>query len=123
MKPALFPRLAALSLSMMICALAGKSAADENTTSILKANGCNNCHAQSEQIVGPAFDAVHKKYEGQKGALDTLTNKVRLGGTGVWGQVAMPPNPQISDADLRLVLKAILAGAPTASGGSLPARP
>jgi cytochrome c len=122
MKLAPFPRWAALSLSMMMCALAGKASADENTISILKANGCNNCHAQSEQIVGPAFDAVHKKYEGQKGALDMLVNKVRLGGTGVWGQVAMPPNPQISDADLRLVLKAILAGEST-SGGSAPARP
>jgi cytochrome c len=122
MKLAPFPRWATLSLSMMICALAGKAAADEITTSILKANGCNNCHAQAEQIVGPAFDAVRKKYEGQKGALDMLANKVRLGGTGVWGQVAMPPNPQISDADLRLVLKAILAGESTSSG-SAPARP
>lgn len=119
MKPAPFLPWATLSLSMMICALAGRGAADENTTSILKANGCNNCHAQSEQIVGPAFDAVRKKYQGQKGALDMLVNKVRLGGTGVWGQVAMPPNPQISDADLRRVLKAILEGE-SASGGTAP---
>jgi len=120
MKLTLLPRWATtLSLSMLICALAGEAPAGEQTASILKANGCNNCHAQAEQIVGPAFDAVHKKYEGQKGALDMLVNKVRLGGTGVWGQVAMPPNPQISDADLRLVLKAILAGE-SASGGSAP---
>jgi len=120
MKLTLLPRWATtLSLSMLICALAGEAPAGEQTASILKANGCDNCHAQAEQIVGPAFDAVHKKYEGRKGALDMLVNKVRLGGTGVWGQVAMPPNPQISDADLRLVLKAILAGE-SASGGSTP---
>jgi cytochrome c len=122
MKPASFPGPAPLLLSLLIGALAGEAVADAQTASILKVSGCVNCHAQSEQIVGPAFDAVRKKYDAQQGALDLLVSKVRLGGTGVWGQVAMPPNPQISDTDLRLVLKAILAGQ-SASGGSAPAPP
>jgi len=59
MKLTLLPRWATtLSLSMLICALAGEAPAGEQTASILKANGCDNCHAQAEQIVGPAFDAV-----------------------------------------------------------------
>jgi cytochrome c len=38
--------------------------------------------------------------------------KVRKGGSGVWGPIPMPPNPpeKISDADLKLVIESILKG-------------
>ncbi|MGC7404013.1 c-type cytochrome [Pandoraea pneumonica] len=41
-----------------------------------------------------------------------LMKKVKQGGSGVWGPMAMPPNPGISDVDLKVVLTWILAGAP-----------
>jgi cytochrome c len=75
-------------------------------------NNCLACHAVDSMVVGPAYRDVAKKYQGDASAPDKLFNKVRNGGTGVWGQVAMPPNPGISDADLHTVIAWILAGAP-----------
>ena len=37
------------------------------------------------------------------------TEKVKKGGSGVWGPVPMPPNPAVSDADLKTMVTYILA--------------
>jgi cytochrome c len=99
----------ALSVVLLACAGTGRATAAE-LAPVMNANGCNNCHAQSEQVVGPSFDAIRQKYSGQPGALAMLEHKVRTGGSGVWGQVAMPPNPKISDADLHWLLSQVLSG-------------
>jgi cytochrome c len=78
---------------------------------ILQKNNCLACHAVDAPVVGPSYRDVAKKYKGDAGAPDKLFTKVRNGGTGVWGQVAMPPNPGISDDDLHAVITWILAGA------------
>jgi cytochrome c len=107
----------------VLCGIAGGGAeatAGASLKPVLDANGCSNCHAQSEQIVGPSFDAIRNKYQNSPDAVGALFTKVRLGGTGVWGQVAMPPNPKISDEDLREVLNAILKNGP---GASAPPKP
>jgi cytochrome c len=39
----------------------------------------------------------------------TLFAKVREGGRGVWGDVPMPPNTQISDADLKKIIAWVLS--------------
>ena len=38
-----------------------------------------------------------------------LAEKVKKGGTGVWGQIPMPPNPQVSDADMKALIQWILS--------------
>ena len=43
------------------------------------------------------------------GAAAKLFEKVKKGGSGVWGQVPMPPNPQVSDADIKTMIAYILA--------------
>ena len=106
------------TLSAIILFAAGVAAGPAPAADLkpmMNANGCNNCHAQSEQIVGPSFDAVRQKYQGKAGALELLEHKVRTGGSGVWGLVAMPPNAKISDADLRWLLSGILGGAKPAA--------
>jgi cytochrome c len=100
-------------LAVSFC-LRAVGASDGDIKLLLDANGCSNCHSRSEQIVGPAFEDVARKYRNTPDARDALASKVRLGGLGVWGQVAMPPNPSISDADLRKVLDWILSIAPAA---------
>ena len=56
---------------------------------------CMACHATDKKLVGPAYKEVAAKYAGQKDAVAKLTDKVMKGGSGVWGQVPMPANPQI----------------------------
>src|SRR5205814_932029 len=57
--------------------------------------------------VGPSCNDVAAKYKG-KDVEATLVEKVKHGGAGVWGQVPMPPNPQVPDADLHAIVKWIL---------------
>ncbi|MGZ5265168.1 MAG: c-type cytochrome [Caldimonas sp.] len=71
--------------------------------------GCTACHSRDKKIVGPAFKDVAAKYTGQDVAAK-LMDKVRKGGSGVYGPVPMPPNPpeKINDADLKAVVESIL---------------
>jgi cytochrome c len=59
--------------------------------------------------VGPAYKDVAKKYAGDKGAEAKLIAKVKAGGSGVWGPIPMPPNAQVSDADVKTLVKWILS--------------
>jgi cytochrome c len=94
-------------------ALTAQAAPDGAATlSIVKKNYCLNCHAVDTQVSGPAFREVAKKYQNDATAPDKLFTKVRKGGAYVWGEIPMPPNPGISDSDLRTVIAWILAGAP-----------
>ena len=70
--------------------------------------GCAACHAVDRKIVGPALSDVAAKYHDQAGAEQRLQTKVKNGGSGVWGDVSMPPNPTVPDADLREIIHWIL---------------
>jgi len=69
--------------------------------------GCTACHAVDHKVVGPAFKDVAAKYKG-KDVEAALAEKIKNGGSGVWGQVPMPPNPQVPDPDLNAMVKWIL---------------
>ena len=71
--------------------------------------GCLACHSKDKKLVGPPYKDVAAKYVGQD-VTAKLMEKVRKGGSGVWGPVPMPPNPpdKISDADLKAVIQSIL---------------
>lgn len=63
---------------------------------LAKAKNCMACHAVDKKLVGPAYKDVAAKYAGQKDAVAMLATKVQKGGVGAWGQIPMPPNPQVS---------------------------
>ena len=50
-----------------------------------------------------------KKYAGQKDVEAKLADKVKKGSTGVWGQVPMPPNAAVPEADLKVLVKWVLS--------------
>ena len=62
---------------------------------------CMACHAIDRKVVGPSYKDVAAKYAGQKDAADKLAQKIQKGGVGVWGQVPMPANPQVNDAEAK----------------------
>jgi cytochrome c len=43
---------------------------------------------------------VAAKYKGDKDAVAKLTKKVKEGGSGVWGQIPMPPNAAVPNTDV-----------------------
>jgi cytochrome c len=75
---------------------------------MLKKYNCTACHQVDKKIVGPAYKDVAKKYKGQADAVAKLSEKVKKGGSGVWGPIPMPPNPTVSDADIKKMVQDIL---------------
>jgi cytochrome c len=69
---------------------------------------CLACHAVDKKVLGPAYKDVAAKYAGQKDAVDKLAVKVMKGGSGVWGNIPMPENPQVSEAEAKQLVSWIL---------------
>ena len=80
----------------------------QDAAALLAANGCVACHAVDKKIVGPAFKDVAAKYAGKPDALGQLVQSIRVGGAGKWGEVPMPPFPQLSDGELTTLASRIL---------------
>jgi cytochrome c len=88
-----------LSISALLAALLATSAhaaAADPMMDMAKAKNCLACHTVATKLVGPAYADVAEKYKGDKAARDKLAAKVVAGGTGVWGAIPMPANPQVS---------------------------
>ncbi|MES2299987.1 MAG: c-type cytochrome [Pseudomonadota bacterium] len=97
---------ASLLLCLMMSAFASTSAMAN--ADLAKAKNCMACHAIGTKLVGPAYKDVAAKYAGQKDAEEKLTKKVMQGGSGTWGAVAMPANPQVTEAEARTLVKWVL---------------
>ena len=72
-------------------------------------SGCIACHNVDKKIIGPAYKDVAAKYKADKDAETKLAVKVKTGGSGVWGPVPMPPNAQVSDADVKTLMAWIMS--------------
>ena len=75
---------------------------------VVKKN-CLACHQVDKRKYGPNFKEVAAKYADQKKAVEVLAKKIRRGGTGVWGQDVMPPQPQVSAAVARALATYVLS--------------
>lgn len=76
---------------------------------LAKEKNCLACHAVDHKLVGPGYKDVAAKYKGDKSAEGKLATKIQKGGSGAWGQIPMPANPQVSDAEARTLAKWILS--------------
>lgn len=97
--------MASLAATVGFAASSAALAVDE----LHKKHACTACHADDKKLVGPSYKDVAGKYAKDKDAVKKLTDKVRKGGSGVWGPVPMPPNASASDAELDKMVKSILA--------------
>src|SRR2546423_9034812 len=95
-------------LTLVMLAAVGAALADAGED-MLKKNGCTACHAVDKKVIGPAYQEVAAKYKGDASAAAKLADKVKKGGVGVWGQIPMPPNAQVPDADIKNLVAWILA--------------
>jgi cytochrome c len=98
----------ALHIAGLALALASAGAWANPEEAMNKA-GCLACHTKDKKLVGPSFKEIAAKYKGQD-VMAKLMDKVRKGGSGVFGPVPMAPNPpeKIADPDLKAALELIL---------------
>jgi cytochrome c len=99
MKRVLFVLAAAVSIAAPVFA----------DQALATSKNCMACHAVDKKLVGPSYKDVAKKYAGQKDAADKLAAKIMKGGSGVWGAVPMPANPQVTEAEAKKLAAWVLA--------------
>lgn len=93
-----------LSLPLMLAATVATAAGpawSQSGADLAAKKNCLACHQVDKKLVGPSYKSVAAKYAGDKGAADTLAAKIMKGGSGVWGPVPMPANPQVSEAEAK----------------------
>lgn len=100
-------RTAAILIASGFLFSSGAAFADAD---LLKKANCMACHAVDQKRFGPSFKEVATKYQGEgAGIVDKLAKKIQVGGAGAWGQLPMPPQPQVSDADAKTMAQYILS--------------
>ncbi|MBI4996611.1 MAG: c-type cytochrome [Rhodocyclales bacterium] len=105
----LLPAVALLSVTALVAPQALANA------ELAKKSNCLACHTVATKLVGPSFQDIAKRYAADKSAEARLVDKVKKGGTGAWKDqgitVPMPPNSTVKDADIKTLVKWVLAGA------------
>ncbi len=77
---------------------------------VAKKNLCLSCHTVNKKLVGPSFQDIAEKYNGQADAATKLKESIGRGSKMKYGAVPMPPQP-VSDADMQVLVPWILGGA------------
>ena len=77
--------------------------------SLFEGHECAGCHQMEVKVVGPGLKQVAEKYRGNKDAPPKLIEKIKKGGVGAWGEIPMPPNIDITDEELKIVVAWILS--------------
>lgn len=75
---------------------------------LAKEKNCMACHAVDRQMVGPAYSDIAEKYKGDDGAMAAVVDQIQNGGSGEWGPVPMPPQPQVDDEQAKALAEWIL---------------
>ena len=76
---------------------------------MMRKTTCFACHTSNAISAGPPYETVAKKYHKISKAHDMLAKKIISGGSGVWGAKPMPPHPQHTLAETRLMVNWILS--------------
>ncbi len=79
---------------------------------LAKASACTACHGVSEQASWvPDSARSATRYAGDAAAAGRARRpSSRRGGSGAWGAIPMPAQPQLKDADARTLVQWILSG-------------
>ena len=101
--------IAAAGAALSLAAGSALAADAAKAEALLKQHNCTQCHGLDKKILGPAYKDVAAKYAGQADAVAKLVPKVMKGGSGVWGAVPMPANPQVTEAEAKQLVQWILS--------------
>jgi cytochrome c len=90
---------ALVSAVALVCALGIGSTAQAQRAdglALAQQQNCMSCHSVNRPFMGPALHDVAAKYAGRDDAASYLKRKILDGSSGVWGEVPMPANTQLT---------------------------
>lgn len=79
--------------------------------SVIANSDCLGCHARDHKVSGPAWSQIAGKFRGrtQPEVVTALADSIRRGSVGTWGQIPMPPHPQMTEAQATAAVAYILS--------------
>ena len=82
---------------------------DATVFKLLQSNNCLSCHQVETGSVGPSFKEIANRYDRIDSVETHIPRKIISGGTGNWpGNIAMPANPLLKDAEAEEIVQFIL---------------
>jgi len=103
--------------------LSSSGSAPATGRTLIEGSDCLSCHQWNRKSIGPAYVDVAKKYHDDNRAIARLVRKIREGGSGVWGNVAMAAHPTLTNEQASAMVAYILSLADAkTSAPSLPDR-
>jgi cytochrome c551/c552 len=88
--------------------------------SLMLSSDCKGCHKIEEKSIGPSYVAVATRYKDSAKASSYLTDKIIKGGSGRWGENAMPAHTNMKPLDAKKITTYILSLASKEKSKSLP---
>ena len=70
--------------------------------------GCLGCHNPTVKLVGPAYRDIAAKYKTDAAASAKIDEQIHKGGSGKWGPIIMPPFPQVTAGETKILADWIL---------------
>ena len=88
--------------------LSNRSKANREVLLRISTSTCFNCHAAKAKLIGPSFEMIAKRYTNNSKTVDSLTKKIITGSSGTWGDLKMPPHPDLKIDQVREIVRWIL---------------
>lgn len=102
---------ATLTLSLAVLSSIVWTTEARASQALAQRNGCVACHQPDAKVLGPSWKEISQKYGDGKATVEQLSASIKFGSTGKWGAMPMPPQAQVSDADLKTLSQWLLDGA------------
>jgi cytochrome c len=75
---------------------------------LAREKNCVACHHPQRKMNGPSYKQIVEVYGQDEAAAKALAEKIRAGGGGVWGPMAMPAQPHVTPEEAEALVKWIL---------------
>ena len=76
---------------------------------LIARNDCKSCHNTYRKTIGPSYDDIALRYANTPANIEMLTQKVKAGGSGAWGQVMMNAHPNVPSKDIKEMISYIMS--------------
>ena len=96
-------------VATLVSAKASESLSDVLAHQLINNSDCRACHLEDSSSLGPGYQEIAEKYRSDETAYDRLIQKIISGGSGVWGEEAMPPHPSLSESEAGIIVSYILS--------------
>jgi cytochrome c len=106
MKPMPMPDLRHLAAALAALVVSSDAFASQE---LVRSKNCVACHHPERRMVGPSFAAIAGRYANDDTAVRVLSQRVLEGGSGQWGQMPMPAQSDLTQAEAEALVQYILS--------------